>query len=229
MRASPTTRGCWRWSPAPTSPAASTPATRRPCAPSVPSAAARGRGGRGPGVLPRPGGLRSPAHGRRGRGAHRLGPRAGRGAHRDRAGVRDRGRPTSSRTERSTTGWWTTRSRRRRCWPGAGRCRCSGCPARRSCGWPTADGSHGRAGGVPGPGLHRGGAAGAARPARRAGRGSGGDRRQRRRDGRAGDVRSLCVHGDSPGAVEAAAAVRAALARAGYDVRPWSIGCLTGG
>ncbi len=38
---------------------------------------------------------------------------------------------------------------------------------------------------------------------------------------RAGEVRSLCVHGDSPGAVEAAAAVRAALAEAGYDVRAW--------
>ena len=38
---------------------------------------------------------------------------------------------------------------------------------------------------------------------------------------RAGEVRSLCVHGDSPGAVEAAQAVRAALAEAGYDVRPW--------
>jgi UPF0271 protein len=38
---------------------------------------------------------------------------------------------------------------------------------------------------------------------------------------RAGEVRSLCVHGDSPGAVEAAAAVRAALAEAGYDVLPW--------
>ena len=38
---------------------------------------------------------------------------------------------------------------------------------------------------------------------------------------RAGEVHSLCVHGDSPGAVEAAAAVRAALAEAGYDVRAW--------
>jgi UPF0271 protein len=38
---------------------------------------------------------------------------------------------------------------------------------------------------------------------------------------RAGEVHSLCVHGDSPGAVEAAAAVRAALAKAGYDVRAW--------
>ena len=37
----------------------------------------------------------------------------------------------------------------------------------------------------------------------------------------AGEVHSLCVHGDSPDAVEAAAAVRAALADAGYDVRPW--------
>ena len=39
---------------------------------------------------------------------------------------------------------------------------------------------------------------------------------------RAGEVQSLCVHGDSPGAVEAAAAVRAGLAAAGYDVRPWT-------
>jgi UPF0271 protein len=38
---------------------------------------------------------------------------------------------------------------------------------------------------------------------------------------RAGEVRSLCVHGDSPGAVEAAQAVRDALAEAGYDVRAW--------
>jgi len=38
---------------------------------------------------------------------------------------------------------------------------------------------------------------------------------------RAGEVRSLCVHGDSPGAVEAAQAVRDALAEAGYDLRPW--------
>jgi UPF0271 protein len=38
----------------------------------------------------------------------------------------------------------------------------------------------------------------------------------------AGDVESLCVHGDSEGAVEAARAVRAALELAGYDVRPWS-------
>ena len=37
----------------------------------------------------------------------------------------------------------------------------------------------------------------------------------------AGDVESLCVHGDSEGAVEAAQAVRAALEGAGYDVTPW--------
>ncbi len=36
-----------------------------------------------------------------------------------------------------------------------------------------------------------------------------------------GEVHSLCVHGDSPGAVEVAAAVRSALAGAGHDVRPW--------
>lgn len=37
-----------------------------------------------------------------------------------------------------------------------------------------------------------------------------------------GVVSSLCVHGDSAGAVEAARAVREALEGAGYDVRPWS-------
>ena len=35
------------------------------------------------------------------------------------------------------------------------------------------------------------------------------------------DVRTVCVHGDSPGAVEAALAVRAALEGAGYLIRPW--------
>jgi UPF0271 protein len=39
---------------------------------------------------------------------------------------------------------------------------------------------------------------------------------------RGGEVQSICVHGDSPGAVEAASAVRAALRGAGYDVRPWA-------
>ena len=37
----------------------------------------------------------------------------------------------------------------------------------------------------------------------------------------AAEVQSVCVHGDSPGAVDAARAVRAALESAGYDVRPW--------
>ena len=37
-----------------------------------------------------------------------------------------------------------------------------------------------------------------------------------------GEIQSLCVHGDSPGAVEAASAVRSALVDAGYDVRPWA-------
>ncbi len=36
------------------------------------------------------------------------------------------------------------------------------------------------------------------------------------------DVRTVCVHGDSVGAVETAQAVRAALEGAGYLVRPWS-------
>ena len=35
------------------------------------------------------------------------------------------------------------------------------------------------------------------------------------------EVQSLCVHGDSEGAVDAARAVRTALEAAGYDVRPW--------
>jgi len=39
---------------------------------------------------------------------------------------------------------------------------------------------------------------------------------------RAGVVRSLCVHGDSPGAVDAARAVREALEDAQYDLRPWA-------
>jgi UPF0271 protein len=38
---------------------------------------------------------------------------------------------------------------------------------------------------------------------------------------RSGEVQSLCVHGDSPGAVQAAAAVRAALHDGGFDVTPW--------
>jgi 5-oxoprolinase (ATP-hydrolysing) subunit A len=38
-----------------------------------------------------------------------------------------------------------------------------------------------------------------------------------------GEVRSLCVHGDSPGAVDAAWAVRSALEEAGYAVRPWAV------
>jgi len=36
-----------------------------------------------------------------------------------------------------------------------------------------------------------------------------------------GDVRTVCVHGDSDDAVQTARAVRRALAEAGYAVRPW--------
>ncbi len=39
---------------------------------------------------------------------------------------------------------------------------------------------------------------------------------------RGGEVQSLCLHGDSAGAVEAAAEVRRTLLEAGYDVRPWT-------
>jgi UPF0271 protein len=37
---------------------------------------------------------------------------------------------------------------------------------------------------------------------------------------RSGTVDSVCVHGDTPGAVASAQAVRAALEAAGIDVRP---------
>jgi UPF0271 protein len=36
-----------------------------------------------------------------------------------------------------------------------------------------------------------------------------------------GQVRTVCVHGDSPGAVATARVVRRALIESGYDVRPW--------
>lgn len=39
----------------------------------------------------------------------------------------------------------------------------------------------------------------------------------------AGDVRTLCVHGDSPGAVATARAVRAALEASGTHVVPWAV------
>ena len=45
----------------------------------------------------------------------------------------------------------------------------------------------------------------------------GGHRRYRE-----AEVRSLCVHGDSPGAVATAHAVREALGTAGFRVRAWT-------
>jgi 5-oxoprolinase (ATP-hydrolysing) subunit A len=38
-----------------------------------------------------------------------------------------------------------------------------------------------------------------------------------------GEVRTVCVHGDSPGALEAAHGVRRALEDAGHEVRPWFV------
>jgi len=38
-----------------------------------------------------------------------------------------------------------------------------------------------------------------------------------------GEVRTVCVHGDSPGAVATAHAVRDGLVRAGFDVCPWAV------
>ena len=40
-------------------------------------------------------------------------------------------------------------------------------------------------------------------------------------DGHPDELHSICVHGDSPGAVAIARAVRGALESAGYDVRPF--------
>jgi UPF0271 protein len=38
-----------------------------------------------------------------------------------------------------------------------------------------------------------------------------------------GAIRTVCVHGDSPGAVRTAHAVRRALVQAGHEVRPWLV------
>ena len=74
-------------------------------------------------------------------------------------------------------------------------------------------------GGLRRPGLPRR-HAGAARRAGGADRGRRGDRRAGRLPGAGAD--SICVHGDSPNAVEAARAVRRALTDAGVElVAPW--------
>ena len=118
-RRSPTTRRCSRWSPRPTSRAATTPATPRSCARS-----ARGRPSAGSGSV-----RRCPTSTARGSAA---GPRRAAGRA-DRAGRRPGGPPratprarrvsrcpTSSRTARSTTASSTTRSRPRAVLAGSG-------------------------------------------------------------------------------------------------------------
>ena len=105
--------------------------------------------------------------------------------------------------------------------PGAGRCRCSGCPARRSCGWRRRTGAPACArGSRTGATPRRAGWCPATSRARwsRAPRPSRPTRSRWRGPARCG--RCACTV-TRPGAVEAAQAVRAALAEAGYDVRPW--------
>ena len=178
------------------------------------------RGDRGAGLLRRPRALRPPPpRSRRADVLTGVGRGAGPAAHQDRGRSAAPRSPTSSRTERSTTGSSTTRSRprgpaRERLAAGARASRFGDPPPRR------AGRSHRRRGGLPRPRLHRGRQAGAARPAGGTGRRRRRDRGQRGRDGRGGEVRSLCVHGDSPGAVDAARAVRAALERGGVRRAP---------
>ena len=94
-----------------------------------------GRRARGPrrcaGVLPRPRGLRPPRPRRRRRRADRAGRRPGGPARATPRARRDSTWPTSSRTARSTTGSWTTRSRPPPCWPGPGRLPVLGLPGGR--------------------------------------------------------------------------------------------------
>ena len=175
-----------------------------------------------PGVLRRPGELRPRGAGRAGAGPARPGRRAGRGAvgHRRRRGRL--GWCTSSRTGRSTTASLSTRRRPSPCWTGRATCPSSGCRGRccsrgrvsgvAQCGWrdsptagtPTTDGSCRGT-----PRVHWS-------PTRT------GSRREPS-SWRAG-VDSVCVHGDSAGAVATAGAVRRALEAAGLVRRPrcWS-------
>ena len=128
------------------------------------------RVGRRPGLLRRPGELR-PGRPRRRRTTllrEQVADQVGHAARASRR-RRARGARTSSRTARSTTGWSTTRSRRGPCWPGPGRCRCSGMPG----GAAPRPGRGGRAGsrsleGFPDRGYAADGRLRAARPAGRA-------------------------------------------------------------
>ena len=122
-------------SPARTSPAASTPATRSRCGGCARAAAAR-RGDRRPGRLPRPRRVRPPAHGRRAGRSRRRRALPARRARRASPARRAPGCATSSRTARCTTPPPTIRCRRRRSSPAVARLRrdtaaARRCPARR--------------------------------------------------------------------------------------------------
>ena len=151
--------------------------------------------------------------------AHRLG--LGAGGRCSPRSPRSAGRrwPTSSRTARSTTGSPTTRTRRPRCCGGAGRCRCSGCRARRSSGSRPPGATCVREG-FPDRGYTDAGRLVPARPARRAGRGGRGDRAQRGRAGRRRWSRcaSTATHRERSTPPSPYAGARR---EAGYDVRPW--------
>ena len=157
---------------------------------------------------------------RRARGpADRAGGRAGRRAGRDRGRRGRRGRATSSRTARSTTG---CRRRRRAGGGGAGRVRrpagARACPASLLLALAGGRGPRRRGSRASPTAATPRRPAGAARPARRAGRRtSTRSPRRRGRPGRAGSTRSACT-ATSPGAVAAAGAVRRALEAAGFDV-----------
>ena len=204
-RRSPTTRDCSPSSPPPTSPAASTPARRRPCGPSAPR-----RPGSASSSAPRSPTATGRNFGRVAldlapRRAARPGGRAGRRPARI-AARRARACATSSRTVRCTTGSSTTRPGGTRCSSGSGELAVLGFPGSR-----LLDSGHGgRPGdvrrGVPGPRIRRG------RLVDRATSPGAllddGDGIAAQAVALAPGVASLCVHGDSPGAVAHARAVR---------------------
>ncbi len=131
------------------------------------------------------------------------------------------GWPTSSRTARSTTGSRSTRHRPSRCWTGRASCRCSGCRTRCCSTWRGSGGGACGSRGSP-TGATRT-TAGCCRGTRRVRWCTDADEVAARAVELAADVDSVCVHGDSPGAVATAIAVRRALEDAGLVVAPcWS-------
>ena len=189
---------------------------------------------RRPGRLPRPGRLRPPPDRRSGRRADRRRALPARRAGRRSPGWPAAGCATSSRTARSTTPPRPSRAgrrdRRRRSPPTTSRCRCSACPGRRLAArrpsrraarrWsrrsPTARylrrrhawcPARSQARCSPTPKRWRPRAVDYGRPADRFAAVDGSGLAVRRA--------SLCLHGDTPGAVDLAPAVRAGSSDAG--------------